>query len=145
MVVMAAAVVATAGSARGEALEAPMLTLAQGPGRMTVALGISWLDDGLDLCDPGSPVFVADRLEPAPVIALPLPEAQRESVPDPAIPPAPDAQDVEVAAPVATKGAEDEADEDEDEDEVAAVELEAHPGLQRLLSATPEGEAGTRR
>lgn len=42
--------------------------LAQGPGRMTVALGISWLDDGLDLCDPGSPVFVADRLGPAPEV-----------------------------------------------------------------------------
>ncbi|GAB3820747.1 DNA-3-methyladenine glycosylase [Tessaracoccus terricola] len=40
--------------------------LAQGPGRMTVALGISWLDDGLDLCDPGSGMFVADRIGPAP-------------------------------------------------------------------------------
>ncbi|TRY20286.1 DNA-3-methyladenine glycosylase [Tessaracoccus rhinocerotis] len=40
--------------------------LAQGPGRMTVALGISWLDDGLDLCDPDSGIFVADRIGPAP-------------------------------------------------------------------------------
>lgn len=35
--------------------------LAQGPGRLTVALGITWLDDGLDLCAPGSHVFLADR------------------------------------------------------------------------------------
>ena len=79
---------------------------------------------------------VPSVLEPAPVIAPPLPEAQRESIPDPAIPPAPDAPDLEMAAPVATKDAEDEAGDDE----VAAVEPDAHPGLQRLLSATPEGE-----
>lgn len=36
--------------------------LAQGPGRLTVALGITWLDDGLDLCAPGAPLWVADRL-----------------------------------------------------------------------------------
>ena len=35
--------------------------LAQGPGRMTVALGINWLDDGLDLCDPASGMHLADR------------------------------------------------------------------------------------
>ncbi|NLE98861.1 MAG: DNA-3-methyladenine glycosylase [Propionibacterium sp.] len=35
--------------------------LAQGPGRLTVALGITWLDDGLDLCASDSDVFVADR------------------------------------------------------------------------------------
>lgn len=43
--------------------------LAQGPGRMTVVLGISWLDDGLDLCDPASGIFLADRTGPAPGIA----------------------------------------------------------------------------
>ena len=37
--------------------------LAQGPGRLTVALGLSWLDDGLDLCD-GSGLYLADRREP---------------------------------------------------------------------------------
>lgn len=36
--------------------------LAQGPGRLTVVLGINWLDDGLDLCAPDSPIWVADRL-----------------------------------------------------------------------------------
>lgn len=36
--------------------------LAQGPGRLTVVLGINWLDDGLDLCAPGSPIWVTDRL-----------------------------------------------------------------------------------
>ena len=40
--------------------------LAQGPGRLTVVLGINWLDDGLDLCAPDSPIWVSDRLsEPA--------------------------------------------------------------------------------
>ena len=38
------------------------LDLAQGPGRLTVVLGINWLDDGLDLCAPGSPIWVTDRL-----------------------------------------------------------------------------------
>lgn len=42
--------------------------LAQGPGRLTVALGITYLDDGLDLCDPASGVFLADRVGPAPRI-----------------------------------------------------------------------------
>lgn len=42
--------------------------LAQGPGRLTVALGLTWLDDGLDLCTSGSPVHVADRTAPAPEI-----------------------------------------------------------------------------
>lgn len=42
--------------------------LAQGPGRMTVALGISWLDDGLDLCNPASGIHVADRIGPAPEV-----------------------------------------------------------------------------
>lgn len=37
------------------------IDLAQGPGRLTVALGITWLDDGLDLCDPASGMFLADR------------------------------------------------------------------------------------
>ncbi len=37
------------------------LDLAQGPGRLTVALGVTWLDDGLDLCDPASGIHVADR------------------------------------------------------------------------------------
>ena len=37
--------------------------LAQGPGRLTVALGLTWLDDGLDLCD-GSGLYLADRREP---------------------------------------------------------------------------------
>lgn len=36
--------------------------LAQGPGRLTVALGISWLDDGLDLCADDAGVFVTDRV-----------------------------------------------------------------------------------
>lgn len=35
--------------------------LAQGPGRLTVTLGITWLDDGLDLCDPASGIHVAER------------------------------------------------------------------------------------
>lgn len=38
--------------------------LAQGPGRLTVALGITYLDDGLDLCAPGSGMFLADREGP---------------------------------------------------------------------------------
>lgn len=38
--------------------------LAQGPGRLTVVLGITYLDDGLDLCAPDSPIYLADR--PAP-------------------------------------------------------------------------------
>ncbi len=38
--------------------------LAQGPGRLTVALGITVLDDGLDLCAQGARVFVADRQAP---------------------------------------------------------------------------------
>lgn len=45
------------------------IDLAQGPGRLTVALGIDWHDDGLDLCAPGSPLFVADRAGPAPAVA----------------------------------------------------------------------------
>ena len=36
--------------------------LAQGPGRFTVALGISYLDDGLDLCAPDGPIAIHDRL-----------------------------------------------------------------------------------
>lgn len=43
--------------------------LAQGPGRMTVVLGINWLDDGLDLCAPDSPIWVADRLS-EPLVAM---------------------------------------------------------------------------
>ena len=40
--------------------------LAQGPGRLTVVLGVDWLDDGLDLCTEDSLIWVADRLsEPA--------------------------------------------------------------------------------
>lgn len=35
--------------------------LAQGPGRLTVALGISWLDDGLDLCADEPGVHLLDR------------------------------------------------------------------------------------
>ena len=35
--------------------------LAQGPGRLTVVLGIDWLDDGLDLCAPDTPIWVSDR------------------------------------------------------------------------------------
>ena len=42
--------------------------LAQGPGRMTVVLGITYEDDGLDLCDPGSGIFLADRVGPAPMV-----------------------------------------------------------------------------
>lgn len=46
--------------------------LAQGPGRLTVALGITWHDDGLDLCAPGAPVFVSDRQAPVgPIVAGP--------------------------------------------------------------------------
>lgn len=44
--------------------------LAQGPGRMTVVLGISWLDDGLDLCDPASGIHLADRIGPAPRVEI---------------------------------------------------------------------------
>lgn len=44
--------------------------LAQGPGRMTVVLGITYADDGLDLCDPASGLHLADRLGPPPEIAL---------------------------------------------------------------------------
>lgn len=44
--------------------------LAQGPGRMTVVLGIDWRDDGLDLCDPSSGIFLADRAAPAPHISF---------------------------------------------------------------------------
>lgn len=40
--------------------------LAQGPGRLTVALGITWRDDGIDLCAPDSPLRIADRTGPAP-------------------------------------------------------------------------------
>lgn len=43
--------------------------LAQGPGRLTVALGITWHDDGLDLCTPEPAVFVADRTDEAPDVA----------------------------------------------------------------------------
>lgn len=42
--------------------------LAQGPGRLTVALGINWVDDGLDLCSSDTDVFVADRFGPAPEV-----------------------------------------------------------------------------
>lgn len=42
--------------------------LAQGPGRLTVVLGINWLDDGLDLCAAGSPMWVSDRVS-APAVA----------------------------------------------------------------------------
>lgn len=42
--------------------------LAQGPGRMTVVLGITYLDDGLDLCDPGGRIFLADRIGAAPLV-----------------------------------------------------------------------------
>lgn len=44
--------------------------LAQGPGRLTVTLGIDWRHDGLDLCDPASGIFVADREGTAPPIAF---------------------------------------------------------------------------
>lgn len=44
--------------------------LAQGPGRMTVVLGIDWKDDGLDLCDPASGVFLADRTDPEPQLVF---------------------------------------------------------------------------
>lgn len=37
--------------------------LAQGPGRLTVALGIDWLDDGLDLCAAYSPIYLEARPE----------------------------------------------------------------------------------
>lgn len=43
--------------------------LAQGPGRLTVALGLTWHDDGLDLCDPASPVYLTGRDGPAPDVA----------------------------------------------------------------------------
>ena len=43
--------------------------LAQGPGRMTVVLGITYTDDGLDLCAPGSGLHLADRAGPPPEIA----------------------------------------------------------------------------
>lgn len=39
--------------------------LAQGPGRMTVVLGITWADDGLDLCAPAGQIHLADRVGPA--------------------------------------------------------------------------------
>lgn len=35
--------------------------LAQGPGRLTVALGITWLDDGLDLCAPAPRLWLEPR------------------------------------------------------------------------------------
>lgn len=42
--------------------------LAQGPGRMTVVLGITHADDGLDLCDPASGIYLADRVGSAPLV-----------------------------------------------------------------------------
>lgn len=42
--------------------------LAQGPGRLTVTLGITWLDDGLDVCAPDSAFYVADRIGESPQI-----------------------------------------------------------------------------
>ncbi|GAA1489239.1 DNA-3-methyladenine glycosylase [Brachybacterium sacelli] len=38
--------------------------LARGPGRATVACGITYVEDGLDLCDPGSGMHLAGRLDP---------------------------------------------------------------------------------
>lgn len=37
--------------------------LAQGPGRLTVAMGISWPDDGLDLCAPDATIHLAPRAD----------------------------------------------------------------------------------
>ena len=39
------------------------LDLAKGPGRLTVALGITWLDDGLDLCTARSKIYLTARHE----------------------------------------------------------------------------------
>lgn len=43
--------------------------LARGPGRLTVALGISWPDDGLDLCSPDAPIHLEARDSPPATIA----------------------------------------------------------------------------
>jgi DNA-3-methyladenine glycosylase len=44
--------------------------LARGPGRLTAALGIDKRFDGIDLCDPKSPIWLGARLKPAPRIGV---------------------------------------------------------------------------
>ncbi|OYN86368.1 DNA-3-methyladenine glycosylase [Parenemella sanctibonifatiensis] len=41
--------------------------LAQGPGRLTVAMGISWHDDGMDVCAPDARLWVSDRSVEPPI------------------------------------------------------------------------------
>lgn len=70
------------------------LDLARGPGRATVACGITWADDGLDLCDPspaeasdpagGFHLEPPDPVRPAPVIATGPRIGLREEASDPA-------------------------------------------------------------
>lgn len=44
--------------------------LARGPGRLTAALGIDKRFDGIDLCDPKSPIWLGADLKPAPRIGV---------------------------------------------------------------------------
>lgn len=66
------------------------LDLARGPGRATVACGVTWADDGLDLCDPDVDPAIALHVEPrdpehpAPVIATGPRIGLREEASDPA-------------------------------------------------------------
>jgi len=44
--------------------------LARGPGRLTAALGIDKRFDGIDLCDPKSPIWLGAGLKPTPRIGV---------------------------------------------------------------------------
>ena len=44
--------------------------LARGPGRLTAALGIDKRFDGIDLCDPKSPIWLGAGLKPVPRIGV---------------------------------------------------------------------------